>query len=352
MPLRGVTFPDHLGFSVVHDFLLENILSNPHFLQYSPSEQYQLTFWKWAIRNLENMTKNEDVEIDPQIYEHYLTLLPSSGLAPGTMRDQVCPRDLTFQKPPSPSYITHYWRPKADASPIEECISLDSFETVTLLESRTTIESGTTGMRTWLASFVLCEFFTRNLDLIRGKRILELGAGIGFLGTILVRLQQVFSIETPDHAIWLTDVNENVLKRCQENLQMPCNMTSTSDINYRFLDWSHALDNDRIAPLKSLLTDEIDASLIVGADIIFDPSLIPALTAVLRLALQPGHKRSPKVAIIAATVRNEDTLAQFVGTVQRDSLHIKELPLVTQDASFIQDVNKDVENVKIFLITL
>jgi hypothetical protein len=35
-----------------------------------------------------------------------------------------------------------------------------------------------------------------------------------------------------------------------------------------FLDWSAALDTDGIAPLTSLLNDEIDADLIIGADIV------------------------------------------------------------------------------------
>jgi len=36
--------------------------------------------------------------------------------------------------------------------------SRHKYEKITLLESRTTIESGTTGLRTWLASFVLAQY--------------------------------------------------------------------------------------------------------------------------------------------------------------------------------------------------
>ena len=36
------------------------------------------------------------------------------------------------------------------------------YHSVTLFESRTTIESGTTGLRTWRASFVLAQFLIQN----------------------------------------------------------------------------------------------------------------------------------------------------------------------------------------------
>lgn len=65
--------------------------------------------------------------------------------------------------PPSESYITHYWEPPSGLNGIEkdlsdEAINLARFKTATLLESRTTIESGTTGLRTWLAGFFLSQY--------------------------------------------------------------------------------------------------------------------------------------------------------------------------------------------------
>ncbi|KAG6846041.1 hypothetical protein H0H87_006405 [Tephrocybe sp. NHM501043] len=315
-PLKKIAWPINLSFDVVHGFLLETVLLSSHLMQYPPAEQYQATFWKWAIQHLESMTAMTDNEA-------------------------------------SPSYITHYWDPLAQASPEPEFISLSSYETVTLLESRTTIESGTTGMRTWLASFVLSEYFTQHPDLVKNKRILELGSGIGFLGIVLGRLQQLASQEnSPKHqALWLTDINENVLTRCQENIQMPCNKILASDIHYSFLDWTDSQTEDRIGPLKSLLVHEIDADLIVGADIIFDPSLIPALAGVLHLALQPGRTGAPKSALIAATIRNEETFKQFQQALLKKRLQVLELS-ITHTTSFMQDVDNNIENVKIFQITL
>jgi hypothetical protein len=54
--------------------------------------------------------------------------------------------------PPSPSYVTHYWKPFSGDLEVRQ------IQRTTLLESRTLIEQGTTGMRTWPASLFLARF--------------------------------------------------------------------------------------------------------------------------------------------------------------------------------------------------
>ena len=62
------------------------------------------------------------------------------------------------EAPPN-SFITHYWKfPETRGYLIEEGF----YETITLLESRTTIEAGTTGLRTWKASLVLAQYLIQH----------------------------------------------------------------------------------------------------------------------------------------------------------------------------------------------
>lgn len=56
---RLLSFPSHLRFPQVHDFVLSYILLNPHLLQYPPSHTYQLSFWKWVIEHLELLLGDE-----------------------------------------------------------------------------------------------------------------------------------------------------------------------------------------------------------------------------------------------------------------------------------------------------
>lgn len=66
---------------------------------------------------------------------------------------------LNSSETPTNSFITHYWRfPDPDRHEID----VDRFETITLLESRSTIEAGTTGLRTWRASLALAQYLIQH----------------------------------------------------------------------------------------------------------------------------------------------------------------------------------------------
>ena len=66
--------------------------------------------------------------------------------------------------PPPPSFVTHYWKAEPQSGPPvpTHAFSPIEYRSVTLFESRTTIESGTTGLRTWRASFVLAQLLIRD----------------------------------------------------------------------------------------------------------------------------------------------------------------------------------------------
>ena len=73
--------------------------------------------------------------------------------------------------------------------------SVDSQEglhnnSVTVLEARSVLSfSGTTGLRTWEAALHLGSFLTTpaGADLVKGKNVLELGAGTGFLSVLCAK---------------------------------------------------------------------------------------------------------------------------------------------------------------------
>ena len=76
--------------------------------------------------------------------------------------------------PPPPSFVTHYWKPVPFqlGSPVStNTIPSTEYHSVTLFESRTTIESGTTGLRTWRASFVLAQFLIQNSSMTRATNL-------------------------------------------------------------------------------------------------------------------------------------------------------------------------------------
>ncbi|KAF9566898.1 hypothetical protein CPC08DRAFT_681596 [Agrocybe pediades] len=320
-PVNSLKLPNDCSFAAISQCLVANILQDDHFLSYPPSRQYQRRFWKWAIESLEDlgMSVDDDFEIDSRIYDHYLSLMPSSGPATGSsdpgLRSQLCGRGLPMQDlAPSPSYITRFWKQR-------EAGNNQAYEKITLLESLTTIESGTTGMRTWFASFVLAGYLIKHPELIMSKRVLELGSGVGFLGILSASIQvngEEVSSSPSRPSLWLTDVNEEVLSRCHDNVSLACNTSSRHpDIHFLKLDWSDSQNAEELPAFTTMIHEKINPEIILGADVAYGPSIIPSLVGTLKIALArtENTSRGQKVALIALTVRNESTVGGFFDQV-------------------------------------
>lgn len=339
VPPRHITIPPIFSFSDVHDFLI-GILLNDHLNKYPPAREYQRGFWKWALEKLENLSKNEeDNEIDERIYQHYTTLIPS-----------VCANAL-----PSDSYITHYWNPPDRSFSSDEVER--TYETITLFESRATIAAGTTGLRTWRASFALAQYLIEHTDLVAHHTVLELGSGTGFLGILIASLQLRFDLTSADPTdgaqsaspptIYLTDANPCVLDRCQHNMKLACNRSSCHpNIEYRLLDWCDAISSPD--SLASFLANT-DVEIILGADVVFDPTMVPPLVATLSVALSQG---TAQMALIGITIRNQATLSYFLEEIKK-ALMVVEVQHPMEDGFLpltLDQVDAGLE-VKIFRIT-
>ncbi|TRM65836.1 hypothetical protein BD626DRAFT_192807 [Schizophyllum amplum] len=267
--------------------------------------------------------------MNDRIYNRYLEVLNQQlDVADSSLS---CP-------PPTDSFITHYWRLKNSASSKNSLVNLDDYRTLTLRESRTTIQDGTTGLRTWLASLVLSEYLIDTPDLIANKRILELGSGIGFLGIIcasLQRLHQTTESAPPPH-LWLTDANEDVLTKCRGNVQLPCNLSSTHpNVHHRLLDWT-AFEHSASRSTALADMDALDEDIILGADIVFDPALIEPFVTVLALRLFKLRQNGPRVALIALTVRNPDTFQAFLDAVERAALTVEHVDYQSSGRMFLE----------------
>ncbi|PFH52345.1 hypothetical protein AMATHDRAFT_140300 [Amanita thiersii Skay4041] len=301
---RFFNIPSRINLSQLQDFFLHSLLTHPHLQQFPPSNQYQKVFWKWAIQVMESFLLNEDEEIDSRFYDYYLSL--GSYVSESDKGDFSTQSTFTLSTPPSQSYITYYFPQECLPS---SAINLDNLFRFTLLESRTMIENGTTGLRTWKASFVLGEFLLLNPGLVQEKRVLELGSGTGFLGTVIAAIQ--LQRMSPSTTLYLTDIDEHVLFQCRRNIELPCNLSATHPcICCRTLDWNSSKDDVIIRDCQTFLS-ECNAEIIVGADVVFDPKIIPALVCTLKLSLEVKAV-GPRTAFIALTQRNMTTISLFL----------------------------------------
>lgn len=169
--------------------------------------------------------------------------------------------------------------------------------TIALLENRATIAAaGTTGIRTWEAALHLGAYLCENRDVVRGKRVLELGAGTGYVSILCATHLEAASCMA-------TDGSPEVVSGLPANLDL--NGPRASIVVPRELAWGPSPPSD---------WSEHGFDTILGADITFDARDMPDLLATIRWCLasdaaNAGAKR--KTVIIAATERNKKTFETF-----------------------------------------
>lgn len=166
------------------------------------------------------------------------------------------------------------------------------------------------------ASVALADWCTRNYPLFDGKRILELGSGVGVAGIILAQ-------GCSARKIYLTDCHSAVLEVLCENLKLNgtrLHPEGTTLDNRDSLLLQRFIKNDRsgsIVEVHKLAWEEVDENycknlgkvdVIIAADVVYDPDLFVPLANTLKCFLLSGTL----AIFFACTERNKETLEQFL----------------------------------------
>ncbi|KAK4224680.1 S-adenosylmethionine-dependent methyltransferase-like protein [Podospora fimiseda] len=205
---------------------------------------------------------------------------------------------------------------------------LEEDANLVLLESRFLISgSGTTGLRTWEAALHLGQYLCANPSLVKGKRVLELGTGTGYLAVLCAKYLG------SEHVL-ATDGSEDVVNNLPDNFFVNglegCDKVTASE-----LKWGHAL----------LGTEEQEwnggrrVDVVLGADITYDVSVIPALVGTLNelAVLSPGV-----AMLIAATERNRETFESFLEVCQKRGFDV--IKMADSDAPVTLRTRKFIRN--------
>lgn len=169
------------------------------------------------------------------------------------------------------------------------------------MESRSLISAaGTTGLRTWEAALHLGQYLSADPSLVKNKRVLELGAGTGYLAVLCAKYLG------SDHVI-ASDGSDEVVNHLSDSFFLN-GLQGSHKVSATQLQWGHALldtaENGGLGKLDTVL----------GADITYDVSVIPALVATLEelAKLFPGLS-----VLIAATERNRATFERFLSASEK-----------------------------------
>lgn len=205
----------------------------------------------------------------------------------------------------------------------------ESNSTVTLLEENDIIGHGTTGLTSWQGALFLTDWILSHAAAsFEGRSVIEVGCGVGFLGLHLLKSIPIRSYNFTDshpkvlNTVWFnlnlnfeSDLNVEDLKKCtQEGLperpsqDFPWEMAEKK-LTVDKLDWT---DVD-----TKTFTFQNQYDFILGADVVYERSLIPPLCRVLKLLFE----KSPNIkAFIACTERSTTTLDCFESNLKEVEL--------------------------------
>lgn len=145
-----------------------------------------------------------------------------------------------------------------------------------------------TGRRVWDGAVVLAKLLEQNVELVRGKRVLEVGAGRGVAGLAAARLGAASTV--------LTD-----LPYCLETLREAAQLNGDRHVEVEDFDW--------FQPEDFVQREGKDFDVVLAADVIWLQQLVEPLAG----ALHAVALRSPNVQIVVVhQTRSEQTQVAFL----------------------------------------
>ncbi|KAI1179524.1 S-adenosyl-L-methionine-dependent methyltransferase [Nemania sp. FL0916] len=282
-----------------------------------PPERYQLRVLRPLIDRIEKAIQDPDEdEISDDLMERAAALM-THGV----------PSEFEAMK--ERAYVTFTCLPASQGNENQDGDGNYMVEepTITLLERRNLISgSRTTGHRTWEAALHLGSYFLTKSgrNLVKGKSVLELGAGTGFLAILCAKHLGARHVAT-------TDGDEAVVEYLKENLVLN-DMHDEKLVTARTLWWGEELKDTWVE--QKCTADPFD--IIIGADITYDKVAIAALVQTLRylFRMKPGL-----LVVIAGVVRNAETFQAFQDECVRSNFTVEEItfaarPMREQSALF------------------
>lgn len=211
--------------------------------------------------------------------------------------DQWCHKTfvLDVHRPPPPRDVGT--SPFSGANPDPRCRDAAMFRSPALITARVSpnLFEGGTGCHEWAAGFFLAELVvSHGAELFAGKRVAEIGPGVGVAATALAALTR-----PPLAALTLLDRDNETLTNLAANLAIngvsSRGVGATEDETKRKqsastpttpslarLDW-HDFDPAALASIR--------ADAVVAADVLYDPTNVPALLDVTAALLGRRKKK-------------------------------------------------------------
>jgi SAM-dependent methyltransferase len=150
----------------------------------------------------------------------------------------------------------------------------------------------------WPSAVVLSQWLVTNPSVVRGKRVLEIGAGCGLTGLIAARLQQKYDKEQcdsevimpdgpmPPQEVILSDFNTVVLQNLQRNVALNNVTEGCSVVGLDFYQQNGTAH--RWKDMNGVEREQVDV--VLAADMICQPADAVGAANTIHDALRPGGR--------------------------------------------------------------
>jgi len=171
------------------------------------------------------------------------------------------------------------------------------------------------GGTVWPAAIILCNFLSspEGVKLLSGKRVLELGSGVGLCGLLASRYCE---------EVLITDGDEEVTRILEENVKLnQRNSDRVSNIKVTKLSWGEG----GLGELIQHIDIENGFDIIIGSDLVYDvEALLPLWTTVDGLL----KKSISSLFLVCQKDRGLDLVRQMVELGNKTfGFKVKNLPL-------------------------
>lgn len=283
-------------------------------------------------------------EVDSALLERYVEAMAGGSSIPITTTSVSAPDD---------EFTTHYWlcsgRSQSESDDNDDL--LHNYASVTIREEGSAISKGTTGLRTWEAGLRLAGHLVSEPSLVTssGARTVELGSGAGFVGAVCAKLQAMSNAR--DARTFMTDMPGQVITRIRDTLATNGLDSPQSCVEVQELDWleisaerQQSRQRDDLPMLNFL--DRAKPSLVLAADVVYDPDLIEPLVESIRACLEAGTRECQ--ALVASTIRNADTYGAFKASLSAHGLSASVVELRSPVVPIPGDQRIDVPDLRLF----